>query len=308
MPHPEVEGGISMLPGARRLRVERRATNDAPSTTPLNPARDLPLLAAWRLRVPAHALRPLARGDHAPLRAWLGQESALRLAEARRDAHLDLAALERLGARIVTPDDADWPRGFDDLRDPPAFLTVRGTLPAGGVAIVGARDADEGACAFAHALATRLGRAVISGLARGIDAAAHRGALDASLATVAYVGTGLARTFPPEHAELAETIVARGGAVAAERPPHDAASDWSLMRRDRLQAAHAAAVVLVVSDDAGGAMHTLRRARELGRARFALDTDASGNRAVLADGAVPLLWDAGDAAETILSSTKSGST
>ena len=254
----------------------------------MNPARDLPLLAAWRLCVPARALRPLARGDHGPLRPWLAQESALRLAEARRDAYLDLASLEQLGARIVTPDDADWPAGFAELRDPPAFLSVRGSLPTSGIAIVGARDADERTCAFARELAFRLRRPVISGLARGIDAAAHRGALDAGLPTVAYVGSGLARTFPPEHDALAEAIVAGGGALASEYSPQTNANAWSLKRRDRLQAAHAAAVVLIVSDAAGGAMHTLRLARELGRPRFALDVEATGNVQALADGALPV--------------------
>jgi DNA processing protein len=207
---------------------------------------------------------------------------------------------KRMNDRIVTPEDDEWPRGFADLPDPPVFLSVRGRLPAGGVAIVGARDADDDACAFARALAARLGRAVISGLARGIDAAAHRGALDAGLPTVAYVGTGLARTFPPEHAELAETIVARGGALASEFPEEQEASEWSLMRRDRLQAAHGDAVVLVVSDLAGGAMHTLRFARELGRPRFVLDDGASGNHAALADGALLLPRDVEAAASRIL--------
>ena len=266
----------------------------------VNRARDLPLLAAWRLRVPGRALRPLARGDHEPLRAWLRAESALRLAEARRDAYEDLALLERLSVRLVTPDDADWPRGFGDLRDPPAFLAVRGTLAETGVAIVGARDAGEDACAFAHELAMRLGRAVVSGLALGIDAAAHRGALDAGLPTIAYVGTGIARTYPPEHEELAEAIVAHGGALASENAPHDGATPWSLKRRDRLQAAHASAVVLVVSEIGGGAMHTMRFAHELGRPRFAVDDEASGNAAALAEGAVRLPRDAGEAASRIL--------
>ncbi len=203
--------------------------------------------------------------------------------------------------RIITPEDGEWPQGLRDLRDPPPFLAVRGVLPAGGIAIVGARNAEENACAFARALAARLGRPVVSGLARGIDAAAHRGALDAGLLTVAYVGTGLARTFPPEHAQLAATIVARGGALASERSnPNDDATEWSLMRRDRLQAAHAEAVVLVVSDLAGGAMHTLRFARELGRPRFVVDDGASGNRAALADGALLLPRDLDAAASRIL--------
>ncbi|HEX3465940.1 MAG TPA: DNA-processing protein DprA [Candidatus Elarobacter sp.] len=269
----------------------------------MNPARDLPLLAAWRLRVPSRALRPLARGDHAPLRAWLRSESALRLAEARRDAYEDLALLERLSARLVTPDDAEWPAGFADLRDPPAFLAVRGVLGSAigrdAVAIVGARDAGEAACAFAHELAMRLRRTVVSGLARGIDAAAHRGALDAGLSTISYVGTGIALTYPPEHEELAEAIVASRGALASENAPHDRATPWSLMRRDRLQAAHAAAVVLVGSDADGGAMHTMRFAQRLRRARFALDTGASGNRAALENGAVALPWSIGEAAAIV---------
>jgi DNA processing protein len=256
----------------------------------MNAGRDLPLLAAWRLRVPLRILRPLARGDHEPLRVWLRDESALRLAEARRDAYADLATLERLSARLVTPGDPDWPSGFADVRDPPAWIAVRGVLPPDGVAIVGARDADPAPCAFAAELAARLRRPVVSGLARGIDAAAHRGALDAGAPTVAYVGTGLARTSPPEHAHLAEEIVAHGGALASERPPDDGASTWSLQRSDRLQAAHARAVVLIVSDVAGGAMHTLRFARQLGRPVFALDVDASGNRLAREHGATPLPW------------------
>ncbi|HEX3550538.1 MAG TPA: DNA-processing protein DprA [Candidatus Elarobacter sp.] len=257
----------------------------------MNPARDLPLLAAWRLRVPVRLLRALARGDHAALRTWLAAESARRIAEARRGAYADLAALEALGARLLAPADDGWPAGFADLRDPPAFLTVRGTLPSGGIAIVGARDAGEHACAFAHELAMRLGIPVVSGLAHGIDAAAHRGALAAGIPTVAYVGTGLARTFPEDHAGLAGEIVEHGGAIAAEAPPDDGATRWSLRRRDRLQAAHARAVVLVQSDAAGGAMHTMRFARDLGRARFALDDAASGNRLALDEGAIRLPQD-----------------
>ncbi len=266
----------------------------------MDPSRDLPLLAAWRLRVPARQLRALALGDPAPLRTWLGDESALRLAEARRDAREDYATLEALGARLVTPRDEDWPAGFADLRDSPAFLAVRGVIPPGGVAIIGARDADVEASMFAFDLARRLPQPVVSGLARGIDAAAHRGALAANLATIAYVGTGLARTYPRAHAELAEAIVAGGGALAAERPPHDGVTRWSLVRRDRLQAAHARAVVLIVSDLEGGAMHTMRFARECKRPRFACDLPATGNTAAIADGAQRLAWDVDAAASRIL--------
>ncbi len=286
----------------------------------MDPARDLPLLAALRLRVPARMRRALAGGDHAPLRKWLAAESAWRLAEARRDARLDLAALEALGARIVTPTDADWPAGFADLRDPPAFLTVRGTLPhgggtlphgahgtlsCGGIAVIGARDAGDEACRFARALAARLERPIVAGLAAGIDAAAHRGALDAGTPTVAYVGSGLARV---EDEALADAIVAGGGAVASEYGPDAAATAWTRKRRDRLQAAHAGAVVLIVSDAEGGAMQTMRFARDLGRPRFALAAEvggnriaeASGNRIATADGAAALPWEVNAAVAQVL--------
>jgi DNA processing protein len=262
----------------------------------VNPARDLPLLAALRLLVPVRTLRALVAGDHAALRKWLAAESALRLAEARRDARLDLTALEALGARIVTPADPDWPPGFADLPDPPAFLTVRGALPRDGIAVIGARDAAAEERAFARALPVALQRPIVAGLAPGIDDAAHRGALDAGQPTVAYLGSGLARAEDPE---LAEAIVAAGGAVASEYGPAAAATAWTRKRRDRLQAAHASAVVLVVSDAEGGAMHTVRFAQAYGRARFALDAEASGNRIALADGATPLPWEAHAAARTI---------
>jgi DNA processing protein len=141
---------------------------------------------------------------------------------------------------------------------------------------------------------------VVSGLARGIDAAAHRGALAGGRPQVAYVATGIAQTFPPEHAELAEEIVARGGALASERLPSDPVNRRALVQRDRLQAAHGSAVILIESESNGGAMHTLRFARELGRLRFACDVGASGNRVAIADGATPLTSNIDDAVSAIL--------
>jgi DNA processing protein len=246
------------------------------------------LLVAARLRMGGRRLRALAAGDGAGVREFVSADSAQRLAEARRDARADAALLERLPARLIALNDPNYPAGLRDLRSPPAFLCVRGTLPVGGIAIVGSRYASLGACRFAYDLAHALGHAVVSGLARGVDAAAHRGALAASFPQVAYVGTGIARTYPLDHASLADEIVAGGGAIASERLPGDEVTRWALTQRDRLQAAHAVAVVLIESEASGGAMHTLRFARQLGRPRFACDLPASGNRAALADGAVLL--------------------
>jgi DNA processing protein len=175
-------------------------------------------------------------------------------------------------------------------------LYVRGKLPSSGVAIVGSRRPPPDAVAFAYQLAFRLGEPVMSGLAVGIDAAAHRGALDAKLPTVAFVGYGFGRTDPPEHTELEEAIVNGGGAIATLLPPGTRISDESRIARDRLQAEHARAIVLICSEIDGGAMYTMRFARELGRLRFAVTPPAdapadphwTGNLACIEDGATPL--------------------
>jgi DNA processing protein len=163
------------------------------------------------------------------------------------------------------------------------------------------------ACArdFARELAMRAPAPIVSGLAAGIDTAAHEGALAAGVQTIAYVGNGLGATYPPENADLEERIVASGGCIASELLPGEPAARWSLVRRDRLQAAQAAAVVLVQSDRAGGAMHTLRFARDLGRPCFALPPGAGagyeGNADALLAGARALPLDAALAAEMLAS-------
>jgi DNA processing protein len=263
------------------------------------------LLAAARLRVGGRRLRALASGDTDAVARFVQGDSALRLAEARRDARLDLARLRAVGARLVAFADPHYPAGLRELRDPPAFLAVRGVLPVGGIAVVGSRDAHPRALAFARDIVRRLGKPLVSGLARGVDAAAHGAALDGGLAQVAYVGTGIAQTYPPEHAALAEAIVAGGGALASESFPDAAVSSWALHRRDRLQAGHAAAVLLVTSEMDGGAMIAMEAARVLGRPCFACVPDdiaaGAGNRFVVDRSARGVPWDA-DAAALLISS------
>lgn len=178
-------------------------------------------------------------------------------------------------------------------------MYVRGVLCKGGIAIVGSRTPPPEAAVFAYELATRIDEPVVAGLALGIDAAAHRGALAAGVPTVAFVGYGFGCTYPPEHAALEEQIVLGGGAIATLLPPGTPVSDDALVERDRLQAEYSRAVVLVSTELRGGAMHTMRFARELGRPRFAVVPPAgaaelaewSGNAASIADGATPLPFD-----------------
>jgi DNA processing protein len=175
-------------------------------------------------------------------------------------------------------------------------LFVRGSIPEGGVAIVGSRRPPEQASEFAYALASGIGKPVIAGLALGIDTAAHRGALAGNNPTVAFVGYGFGRTYPPENTELEEEIVRCGGAIATLRFPGDLVNEEALVERDRLQAEYAAAVVLVASEADGGAMQTMRFARWLKKPRFAVEPPVSsqgqaswaGNLRALADGAQPL--------------------
>jgi DNA processing protein len=264
------------------------------------------LLAAALLRVPARRLRALARGEDGALRDWLANESATRLAEARRDARRAFQRLSELNARVVVLGAADYPAGLRDLRDAPAFLIVRGDVRPGagpeGTALIGTREAAPAAARFAFELAGRLVEPIVSGLARGIDAAAHEGALAAGRRTLAYVAYGPGAVYPPEHAELEARILAAGGAILGERLPDEPAANWAFVKRDRLQAAHARAVVLVQSEPGGGALHAMRFARELGRPRFALEPPGpgyGGNASALAEGAVALPWDVSEASRLV---------
>lgn len=255
----------------------------------------LVLLAAAYLHVPGRRLRALVRGQERDLKEWVAEDTARKVAHARHEAKTAIARLQKLGAQIVTIGEDTYPAGLRDLEDPPAFLCVRGSMPAGGIAIVGSRTPPERAAAFARDLAAACGMPVVSGLAAGVDAAAHHGALDAGLATVAYVGTGLGVTYPPEHRALEDEIVSRGGAVASERLPDEPVTKWALAHRDRLQAAHAQATVLIASEIDGGAMQTMRFAKELRRPRFVLDAQGereyAGNVQARADGAIALPFD-----------------
>ncbi len=178
-------------------------------------------------------------------------------------------------------------------------MHVLGRLPDGGIAIIGSRTPPDEAAVFAFEVARRIGEPVIAGLAPGIDSMAHRGALAAGAPTVAFVGYGFGCTDPPENEELERAIVEHGGAVATMRERQEPVSPEGLIERDRMQAERARAVVLVCSEIEGGAMHTLRFARELGKPRFAVqpperaqdDPAWAGNLQAITDGAVAIPFD-----------------
>jgi DNA processing protein len=194
----------------------------------------------------------------------------------------DVGALEqeqrlaaRAGCEILTTADAGYPAPLRTIADPPPALYVKGAWrpqdePA--VALVGARRASlyglEAAQRLAGDLAAR-GLTVVSGLARGIDAAAHRGCLRAQGRTVAVLGGGLSRLYPPEHRELAEEI-ARQGAVLSEFPMTHPPAAGNFPRRNRVISGLSRGVVVVEAGARSGALITADQALEQGREVFAV--------------------------------------
>jgi DNA processing protein len=195
----------------------------------------------------------------------------------------------------------DYPPSLRELRTPPDPLWVRGDLPRGrGVAIVGTRRCSAEAACHARGLARRLaehGVVVWSGGAKGIDAAAHEGALEAGGMTVAVVATGLEECFPPEHAGLYERIVRAGGAIVSAFDRAEKASYGSFHYRNGVLAALTEATVLVQSRITGGALSTAAHARRLHRPLFAVpaapwDDRGRGNLIEIKRGACMLATDA----------------
>jgi len=210
-----------------------------------------------------------------------------------REAEAELAAGEALGARLLITRDADFPPLLAALDPPPPLIWARGDvalLARSGVAIVGARIASAAGQSFARNLARQVAEAgypVVSGMARGIDGAAHEGAL--ALGTVAVLGGGIDDIYPPEHAGLYDRLVAQG-CVVSERPPGAVARASDFPRRNRLISGLSLAVVVVEAELRSGSLITARMAGEQGREVLAvpgspLDPRAKGTNDLIRQGA-----------------------
>jgi DNA processing protein len=235
--------------------------------------------------------------------------SRVRSGEAERRADEQLRLAERLRVRIVGWDESDYPQYLRETYDPPPVLYVLGVLATDegsrSVAIVGSRAASPEGRTHARALARDLaavGVTIVSGLARGIDVAAHRGALDAGGRTVAVLGSGLDRLYPPEHQEVAATLVTRG-ALVSEFPLGTVPAPGHFPRRNRVIAGWSRAVVVVEAAEKSGALSTARFALDEGREVFAVpghpsSPGSAGTNRLIRDGA-RLVRDAADVAEEI---------
>jgi len=195
---------------------------------------------------------------------------AIQLARESSAAETEWRRCQKLGIDLLVRGRDNYPRALLNICDPPGVLSCRGTWEPRddlAVAIVGSRRCTLYGRQQAEKLAGALARAgitVVSGLARGIDASAHQGALAAGGRTVAVLGTGLGNIYPPEHVELAERVT-RQGAVMSEMPLDQAPVPGLFPQRNRIISGLSLAVVVVEASRNSGALHTVRHALEQGR-------------------------------------------
>ncbi|MBV9655362.1 MAG: DNA-protecting protein DprA [Acetobacteraceae bacterium] len=242
-----------------------------------------------RYGTPAAAIAAL------PALARSGGRASTPATPSRAEASREADALARMGARLLVLDHPDYPPLLGMLDDAPPVVALLGdpaALAGPAVALVGGRNASANGQRMAERLAEELagaGYAVVSGLARGVDGAAHRGALRGGR-TVAAIAGGLDKPYPAEHAALQVRIVAEGGAVVAEAPLGTAPQARHFPRRNRVIAGLSLAVVVVEAALRSGSLITARLAQEAGRELFAvpgspLDPRCRGSNDLIRQGA-----------------------
>ena len=283
------------------------------ASKPLDPSSDAALAAALQLTL-VSGVGPRTRkallahfgSAEAALKAseyelrkvdGIGQKVSRNIAHARTeiDAAAELRICREHEIQVIVEGGSDYPRLLSEIPDPPGALFVRGSLHKSdglSLAIVGTRHATHYGLAQAERLASGLSRAgytIVSGLARGIDSAAHRAAISSSGRTLAILGSGVLNIYPPEHAELADEVI-QHGAVISESPPRSPPISGAFPQRNRIISGLCLGVIVVEASERSGALITARHAMEQGREVFAVpgrvDSRASrGCHRLIRDGA-----------------------
>lgn len=220
------------------------------------------------------------------------------------DIEVDLLQLERCwrsaevaytksieaGIHMLSIYDENYPRLLRNISDPPVVLHVKGNLEVlskPSVAVVGTRRPKPNTFDFARYLSNRLADrdvVIVSGLALGIDTAAHVGVLSSNHPenTIAVLGHGLGeKIYPAENASLAERILERGGALVSEYEVDVGVTPYNLVDRDRLQSGLSSAVIVIETSKDGGSMHTAKFCVQQERQLYAVDIPASGNQILI---------------------------
>jgi len=263
----------------------------------------LPEVGPRRFRTLLDAFGSASKAISAPASAWRALGLPLISAEARRSPEIRdgaaraLAWLERPGQHLLMFDQADYPALLAELSDAPPLLFVAGDpgiLEKPQLAMVGSRRASrpgmDTASAFSRSLAGA-GFVITSGLALGIDAAAHQAALDVGGQTVGVLGTGLENFYPQRNKRLAEAMIASGSAVLSEFPLDAGPTASNFPRRNRIISGLSLGVLVVEASVASGSLITARLAAEQGREVYAIPGSihhpgARGCHQLIRDGAV----------------------
>ena len=256
---------------------------------------DLWLALATRL---GGAAETLSASDDELERSGASSKAVERLRTAASDSGRVFADCRRRGIEIAPRGSPAYPELLLRIRDAPLVLFWRGAEPAGlapMLAMVGARRASEYAERTARRIAREAASAgivVVSGLARGVDGAAHRGALEGGR-TVAVLAGGLDHVYPGQHRELSERIVAGGGCLLSEQPPGVRPLAWLFPYRNRIITGLALATVVVEASSRSGSLASARHALDQGREVFAVpgqidSPSCEGSNRLLVDGATPL--------------------
>lgn len=226
----------------------------------------------------------------------LGEAGVAAVRESARQGELRLEAMRQEGIGLIVLGGEGYPARLSQIHRPPHLLFVKGRASLEErfpVAVVGTRRASRYGLEHTRGIAADLARAgvcVVSGLAVGIDAAAHRGALEAQGRTVAILGGALDRFYPMENEALMERILACGGSVATEYPPGTPPGKYSFLERNRIIAGMSLGVLVTEGGRRSGAQRTVREALDEGREIFALpgSVDSEGSalpNGLIADGA-----------------------
>jgi DNA processing protein len=233
--------------------------------------------------------------------AGLSIKLSERLAQVRSDVDLDkyLSKIDSMGIKILTWEDDLYPKRLKEIDQPPPILYIRGevaTEDSWAVAVVGTRRATAYGRQVTEELASFLaanGITVVSGFARGVDAIAHQSALKAGGRTIAVLGCGVDRIYPPEHSQLAEKVIANGALISDYAPgtPPDATN---FPPRNRIISGMSMATVVVEAGETSGALITAQFAIDQGREVFAVPGNimalqSKGTNKLIAQGAHPML-------------------
>jgi DNA processing protein len=252
------------------------------------------------------------RASHFELaRAGLDRRAFDNLLETRQKINLDaeMEKIARAGVRVLTLDDPAYPRLLKNISNPPFVLYFKGEIIAvddWSVAVVGTRRATAYGREVTRQIVTDLVRnhiTIVSGLARGIDAEAHRAALDAQGRTIAVLGSGVDVIYPPEHNKLAQTIAAHG-ALVSEYPLGAKPEANNFPPRNRIISGLTLGTLIVEGDESTGARITIEDALEQGRETFAVPgsifhREARGTNKMIQRGEVKLVTCANDILEEL---------